>query len=207
MVSNRIAEYHRSFREERKKSGTVDIPEKIKFFKDKTGTGKKVVDLGCRFGDLTAIFMEDNEVIGFDVDDGALEICNEKYGFETHWQDLSEELPLEDESVDVVILNEVLEHLPYPDLVVSEIYRVLKKDGLFLGSVPNACRLKNRLNFLTKGDGKIDGDPTHLHYFSEKNIRELLKDFNNFEFIYLRSRFLFLSEKMFAYYFAWSCKK
>ena len=49
----------------------------------------------------------------------------------------AEEIPLEDNSVDIVICNQVIEHLPEPLCAFKEINRVLKPGGLFLGSVPH----------------------------------------------------------------------
>lgn len=42
------------------------------------------------------------------------------------------EIPLEDESVDTVVANSVLHLISNPEKVVREIYRVLKKDGVFI---------------------------------------------------------------------------
>lgn len=39
-------------------------------------------------------------------------------------------LPFKDNSIDVILNLAVLEHVPSPDTVISEIYRILKKDGL-----------------------------------------------------------------------------
>lgn len=50
----------------------------------------------------------------------------------------AEKLLLEDESQDIIVLSEVLEHVSTPIVVLKEIHRVLKKDGRFIGSVPNA---------------------------------------------------------------------
>ena len=50
--------------------------------------------------------------------------------------DLTKPLPLKDSSVDIVFLTEVLEHIPNPELLISEIYRILKPSGYCLGSVP-----------------------------------------------------------------------
>jgi hypothetical protein len=69
----------------------------------------------------------------------------------------------------------VLEHLQFPDVVVAEIRRVLKPGGLFLGSVPNAFRLRNRIVFLMGKDYEID--PTHLHQFSPQLLRRTLAAF------------------------------
>ena len=45
-------------------------------------------------------------------------------------------IPLADGSIDTVIFTEVLEYLPNPDKVFSEIYRVLRKNGHILLSIP-----------------------------------------------------------------------
>lgn len=45
-------------------------------------------------------------------------------------------IPLADGSVDTVMLTEVLEHCPYPDIVMMEVSRVLKKDGKIIVTVP-----------------------------------------------------------------------
>jgi len=39
-------------------------------------------------------------------------------------------LPFKDNSIDIIFCMAVLEHVPNPEKVVSEIYRVLKKDGI-----------------------------------------------------------------------------
>jgi SAM-dependent methyltransferase len=48
----------------------------------------------------------------------------------------AENIPLEDQSIDTVIITEVLEYIPYPDKVISEVYRVLRKNGHLLISTP-----------------------------------------------------------------------
>jgi len=45
-------------------------------------------------------------------------------------------LPLADESVDGILCNAVLEHVPYPQAAVNEMYRVLKSGGIVLVGVP-----------------------------------------------------------------------
>jgi SAM-dependent methyltransferase len=47
-----------------------------------------------------------------------------------------EELPLPDEHIDVVICTQVLEYIHDPQLVVAEMYRVLKPGGILLLTVP-----------------------------------------------------------------------
>jgi 2-polyprenyl-3-methyl-5-hydroxy-6-metoxy-1,4-benzoquinol methylase len=139
------------------------------------GPGKRVLDLGCRYGALTQSYAEGNEVVGIDVDRDALEEAS-KLGIETRWADVEEPLELEDASFDVVVAGELLEHVRDPGRVVREALRVLNPGGLLVGSVPNAFRLKNRLRFLA--GRKPEQDPTHLHLFTPGDVRELLAGFD-----------------------------
>ena len=49
----------------------------------------------------------------------------------------SEKWKLKNGSVDVVVSSQCLEHIPHTDHFISESYRVLKKGGAFIVSVPN----------------------------------------------------------------------
>jgi SAM-dependent methyltransferase len=57
-------------------------------------------------------------------------------------------LPSANESFDLVVCKDVFEHLLNPTHALSEISRVLKKDGLLLLHVPNHFPLIGRLKFL-----------------------------------------------------------
>jgi SAM-dependent methyltransferase len=57
-------------------------------------------------------------------------------------------IPVEDESIDIVICTEVLEHLTLGSYLVKEINRVLKKEGCAIISVPNIVSLKSRIQIL-----------------------------------------------------------
>src|SRR6266404_4644417 len=111
------------------------------------GPGRHVLDLGCRDGALTQAYAGGNEIVGVDADREALAEA-QKLGIETRWADLDDALPFADGSFDVVVAGELLEHLRDPRRVASEVLRVLRPGGTFVGSVPNAYRLKNRLRFL-----------------------------------------------------------
>jgi SAM-dependent methyltransferase len=51
-------------------------------------------------------------------------------------QDLSEPLPFESDSFDTIILSDVLEHIPEPGSILSELYRVLRVNGVVIINVP-----------------------------------------------------------------------
>jgi len=191
---------------ERRKSGTIICPERISFVVEKVGKGNKVLDMGCRYGNLTAYYAKDNEVIGVDIDEKALKVCSKKLGIKTNIQNLNERLQFADNAFDVVVLTEVLEHLPYPDITLGEIKRVLRRRGILVGSVPNGTRVKNRLRFLFKGI--IELDRTHLQYFSQKSLKKLLEIyFNSVETKLVLGRFISFSAPKFANYILFSAKK
>jgi SAM-dependent methyltransferase len=57
-------------------------------------------------------------------------------------------LPFDDNSIDVVICTEVLEHLTIGTPLVKEIGRILKKNGKAIISVPNIVSFKSRIKVL-----------------------------------------------------------
>ncbi|MDI6760029.1 MAG: class I SAM-dependent methyltransferase [Candidatus Brocadiaceae bacterium] len=208
MNKKELAAYYSKHHKEGKRLNFVfGGNERVEIFKSWIGSGKTILDLGCRDGSLTKYFIEGNLVIGVDVDQEALNICKNEVGIKTVWLDLNNEnLPFEDESFDVVIAGEILEHIFYPDLFLKKIKRVLKKKGIFMGSVPNAFRLKNRLKFLLGID--FEDDKTHLRRFSLIGLKKLLEQyFVGVEIIPISSHFLFLSPHLFGNDLLWKCQK
>lgn len=97
--------------------------------------GKIVLDVGCGFGayGLAAEECGASRAVGIDV--------NREY-IKRSILELSiladaQYLPLRDSCIDIVLMVEVLEHLPREMEAVREVGRVLKKRGLFLLTVPN----------------------------------------------------------------------
>ena len=159
------------------------------------GPGRRVLDIGCRYGALTRAYLPGNEVVGIDVDRWALDQAA-RLGIETQWVDAEEGLPFEDESFDVVVAGELLEHVRDPAAVVDEAGRVLRPGGTFVGSVPNGFRLKNRLRFLA--GRKPENDPTHLHLFAPDDLRALLAAFEEPRLHFISSRFVRAHPRLFA---------
>jgi 2-polyprenyl-3-methyl-5-hydroxy-6-metoxy-1,4-benzoquinol methylase len=168
------------------------------------GPGKRVLDVGCRWGSLTRAYLEGNGVVGVDVDREALSEAA-KLGIETRWADAEQPLPFEDASFDVVVAGEIVEHLRDPDLFAREVQRVLRPGGRFVGSVPNFFRLRNRLAMLV--GRPLDHDPTHLHVFAVRDVHRLLAGFENVELHFIASRFLRLSPRLAANIIVFSARK
>jgi SAM-dependent methyltransferase len=191
-LGERYAEHHR---ESRDAGDFVFVPERIPVFRQAIGTGKRVLDLGCRSGALTRHFLDGNEVVGLDVDRDALAKAAE-LGIEPVEANVEEPLPFADASFDAVVAGELFEHLRFPDALVAEIGRILRPGGVLVGSVPNAYRVQSRLLFL-RGKPPED-DPTHLRMFSPDAMRELLRDFGDVRVVYVGGRYVRLSARLFA---------
>lgn len=207
MRKNILSEYYHQHHEERGRIGFSWVEtERADYFRRWIGEGKRVLDIGCRDGTLTKHYINGNEVVGLDIDLDALKYCKERFPIPIICADVNGELPFSESHFDVVVLAEVLEHTIFPELVISEVGRVLKKEGLFIGSTPNAFRLKNRLKFLLGEDFEVD--KTHLHHFSLKGLKNLLEiNFYDVMLLPVASRFLFLSGYLFGNSVLWKCYK
>ena len=58
------------------------------------------------------------------------------------------ELPIQNNTFDIAILTEVIEHVIFPQLLISEIARTLKTNGYLIISTPNIHMLGNRIAML-----------------------------------------------------------
>jgi SAM-dependent methyltransferase len=159
------------------------------------GPGLRVLDLGCRDGAMTRAYAEENEVVGVDVDRGALAEAATR-GIGTVWADVEEPWPFPEASFDVVVAGELIEHLRDPERLVVRARRVLRPGGTFVGSVPNFFRLRNRLAMLF--GRPLDHDPTHLQIFAPRDVERLMAGWKDLQLHFISSRFLRLSPRLFG---------
>ncbi len=148
---------------------------RIPFLNQWIGQGKKVLDLGCRDGMLTEAFTQGNEVVGVDIDRKALELCKKRLGIQTVWLDLNDEWHWAEESIDCIVACEIVEHLFVLERFLEQVAKTLKQGGLFIGSVPNAFRFRNRWKFLWGQE--YEKDPTHVRQFSYAKLERVLAPF------------------------------
>lgn len=151
------------------------------------GSGNCVVDLGCGSGEILRDLANQFHLrIGLDASKRRLvEIGGGRTdGWVFREVDLNEEFPLMDSSTDVVVANQVIEHIINPIKFVKEIYRILRPRGRCVITPPNICYLKNLVHLLFSGYGPrtaggniMDGewDDGHLHYFTHKDLMGLFK--------------------------------
>ena len=98
--------------------------------------GARILDVGCGLGLYVRRFRElSDQVYGVDVDADKVRQASETLpGIQ---KGSAEELPFDDESIDVVFSHEVLEHVTDDRAAVREAHRVLKPGGCHVVFVPN----------------------------------------------------------------------
>jgi 2-polyprenyl-3-methyl-5-hydroxy-6-metoxy-1,4-benzoquinol methylase len=154
---------------------TVEPELRGPFLRQAIGTGKDVLDAGCRDGGLTRLYCAGNRVTGIDIDAYALKRAQEDLGIEAVHADLTESWPFSDRSFDVVVAGEVLEHVFFPARFVERAARVLRPGGIFLGSIPHAFCMQNRIRILLGAKTNTPlADPTHVNHFYHSEFRAML---------------------------------
>lgn len=104
-----------------------------------------LLDCGCWDGSNTKKYGQligTNHLCGIEIHKSKARLASKK-GVKIKVSDLNKKLPYNDNFFDVVIANHVIEHLVNVRLFVSEIYRILKKNGYVIIGTPNLASWHN----------------------------------------------------------------
>jgi 2-polyprenyl-3-methyl-5-hydroxy-6-metoxy-1,4-benzoquinol methylase len=144
--------------------------------------GKKVriLDIGCGNGSLSNLIAQQGyEVVGVEESESGVRIAQQSYPdckfiaasiYDFPYQQL-------ENSFDIIISTEVIEHLPYPRELAKVAKRCLKNDGAVILTTPYHGYFKNLVLAIT---GKLDKhftvlwDGGHIKFFSVKTLSTLL---------------------------------
>ncbi|MFP5375590.1 MAG: methyltransferase domain-containing protein [Acidimicrobiia bacterium] len=146
------------------------------------GRDRRVLDVGCAAGDLgRALRRRGCRVAGVELDPAAAEAARSALD-EVLTGDVGE-LDLVGhfgkESFDVVVLGDVLEHLPDPVAALRRLQPLLAPEGSVVASIPNVAHGAVRLALLA---GRFDYRPlglldsTHLRFFTRASVYETFRE-------------------------------
>jgi ubiquinone/menaquinone biosynthesis C-methylase UbiE len=92
-----------------------------------------------------------------------------------------EELPFKDDFFDIVILTNVLDHVEFPERVLSEVKRVLKKNGFFYFEIfiyqKNFIRIAKAFGKIKEIIKKEIFNVHHPYMFVKKEVKQLIKKY------------------------------
>lgn len=143
-----------------------------------------VLDVACGIGYGSRFIINNSRVtkyIGVDIAPKAINKAKTDYSSDIcsfHLGNVYDLSFLQDESIDVIVSMETIEHLDQPDVALKEFRRILKRDGILIGSVPTKSLDEHHDQY----DG---GNQYHLTRFDLDVIRALLSKYFNLYNIYL----------------------
>jgi ubiquinone/menaquinone biosynthesis C-methylase UbiE len=116
--------------------GQVTAEWMVKRIKDKLPSNPVIVDLGCGAGNSVDFFREvfpGCTWVGVDIKESP-EVRERKRTDATFMDFDGINIPLPTESADLVFSRQVLEHVRYPEELLKDVARILKRDGFMVGS-------------------------------------------------------------------------
>lgn len=152
---------------------------------------KRVLDLGCSDGyGSFLIAKKSKEITALDIDKRTIQEARKKYNIKNLDFVVGSALSLQWSSkFNVVVSFQVIEHLGDVELYLSQVKKVLKKEGIFILSTPNRLlRLKS---------GEKPWNKFHVQEFDKEDLKDILEEyFSKVEILGLHaSRNIYQAEK------------
>ncbi len=145
------------------------------------GKGNDVLDIGCGEGYFAETIADGNRIFGVDMleQPRQMEVFEgyAKADLENGLKDAQEQL--KGKQFDIVLLPDVLEHVRFPERLLSDCYPVLKSQGLLIVSLPNVANIAIRLSLLMGRWNYTERgilDNTHYRFYTHATGRRLLED-------------------------------
>ena len=143
--------------------------------------GKKLLDIGCGAGHLVyAACLSGWDAYGLDIDSSVIAYGKEKFGLKERLIATSLDQINNLNSFDLITLFSVIEHVNDPFLLIKQVDRILRINGVLLIKTPSQASLVTRLNWIlfSLTGGKYDFDlynREHLYRFSPITLKLLLE--------------------------------
>ena len=130
----------------------------------------KVLDVGCAYGFMLERFPESWQKFGMDVSYYAINKARKRLSSAMLSVGNAErDLHFPQNYFDIILLNDIVEHLKDPEKALKSAYRILKKGGIMYITTPNLNSVRKKV--LHSADKKEH----HVSMFPHKELMALLK--------------------------------
>jgi 2-polyprenyl-3-methyl-5-hydroxy-6-metoxy-1,4-benzoquinol methylase len=146
---------------------------------------RTLLDIGCGEGAFAAGLREQRRQDGRELEIWGVELDPEAAArAATHLdrvltgpaEQMIDELP--PGHFDCVVLNDILEHLAWPEDLLRSLHRVLAPGACLVASIPNVRHFHNVWDLVVRGDWSYQDegirDRTHLRFFTRTSMQDLL---------------------------------
>lgn len=151
-----------------------------------------VLDIGCGIGDFLKFR---KNTVGIDINESCVAYCKSQGLNAVSFE--NEKIDFRDSCFDGAVLDNVLEHIEEPGMLLSEVRRVLKNDGIFIIGVPGI-----------KG---FQLDPDHKCFYDDQKLSSLekfgFKESKSFYTPLFKSKWLSERIRQYCIYKVFKCVK
>jgi 2-polyprenyl-3-methyl-5-hydroxy-6-metoxy-1,4-benzoquinol methylase len=138
----------------------------------------RVLEIGCGEGRFRDNLTQEHEYWGVEPAEPVANVASTRADrvLVGDYQEVIGQIP--DDYFDLVICNDVIEHMSDPDGFLQSIQSKMIHDGYLVASIPNVRYLGNLFELLIRKDWEYKNsgvlDRTHLRFFTKKSIERTL---------------------------------
>ncbi len=149
-----------------------NLDYKKRIIQRECGTSSLILDYGCGAGEFLKFIEEDFQTLGFEPNQAALKSAQNKL---LKTKIISDFTSLSNESLDIITLWHVFEHIENQNEMLSIFHQKLKRNGKLIIAVPNpdSFDAKYYKNFWAAYDV-----PRHIYHFTKTGMENLISSKN-----------------------------
>ncbi len=140
----------------------------------------QVLEVGCGAGNFRDNLFLKNEYWGVEPVESVARLAMSKLDnvIIGSYEDVYNQIP--DNYFNLVICNDVIEHMVNYDFFFQSIKNKMKKNGVLIGSIPNVRYISNLYSLLVNKDWKYNDhgilDKSHLRFFTKTSILRTVRE-------------------------------
>lgn len=136
--------------------------------------GRKVLDLGCGEGELSAALAQDHDVDGLDWSISAIRMAQREALNAGFIVGDAIDTPYADSQFDTVVLANLFEHVESPCALLREAHRLLRDDGRLILSTPSRYKTRNFRRIIRGAKVQLNSK-FHVTEYTNGQVKEMLR--------------------------------